>query len=439
MRAPRISVVISTNGRLQSLMKTVAALAWQRYPQFELCVVTGPREDGSAEFAGELASAGKIKTARCGVENLSVSRNMGIDLAAGDLVAFLDDDALPEPVWLEQLAPLFGPAQVAGAGGLVFQPNSREVQFRYSYCDRFGETTHISRNRSPDAAHPFRPTYPHVMGANCIFRREALAAVGGFDEEYDYYLDEADLCCRLADNGRQIVNADWAPVHHKYLAGATRDAAGVTVRRKSILKNQIYFSAKNARGHATLREIIARSQAFTEWHRRDLENHVLGGRLPQAALDAFDRDADAAWDEGLARGLADGRRTRAEFAQPEAFVAFPRRILDSAAQHVAIIQAAGLSDNYRAEELAEAGHVARVFTPAPRGTPGREGADFTASHWRHDIQEEAEFRDMAGMTIAASRDFSAAESYAAIRRAMDRVAAFHPFDEVIDLRPAGTD
>lgn len=432
MRLPGISVVINTNGRLQPLMKTVAALEWQRYPHVELCIVTGPKEDGSAEFAQGLADAGKIKTARCEVENLSISRNMGIDLAAGDLVAFLDDDALPEPVWLEQLAPLFSPPEVAGAGGLVFQPNSRDIQFRYSLCDRFGKTTHIQRNHPPGFAYPFRPTYPHVMGANCIFRREALATVGGFDDEYDYYLDEADLCCRLVDKGRQIVHADWAPVHHKYLSGTTRDGAGVTVRRKSILKNQLYFSVKNARAHATLREIIARASDFTDWHRRDIEGHVQAGRLPQVVLEDFDRDADEAWDQGLTHGLADARRTRTEFAQPEAFIPFPRKSQNNA-RHIALIEPAKTSERPMAEELAADGHIVRVFSPVPAHDMGREGVDFITSHWRHRVLIEMDYRGLIDTDDRDVRASSTAEIAISVRRAVDRIAAFHPFDEIIDL------
>ncbi|MDQ1833898.1 glycosyltransferase family 2 protein [Massilia scottii] len=46
----------------------------------------------------------RIRTARCDVANLSVSRNIGICMAAGDVVAFIDDDAIPEPEWLTELA-----------------------------------------------------------------------------------------------------------------------------------------------------------------------------------------------------------------------------------------------------------------------------------------------------------------------------------------------
>jgi GT2 family glycosyltransferase len=48
------------------------------------------------------------------------------------------------------------------------------------------------------------------MGTNCSFRRGALLEVGGFDEEYEYYLEETDLCCRLVDRGWKIAGIEQA-------------------------------------------------------------------------------------------------------------------------------------------------------------------------------------------------------------------------------------
>ena len=90
-----VSVVISTNGRAASLAKTLAALSWQTYRHFEVCVVTGPQRDGTHDLVAHYVGTGRIKSAPCEAANLSRSRNIGIRLAAGDLIAFIDDDAIP--------------------------------------------------------------------------------------------------------------------------------------------------------------------------------------------------------------------------------------------------------------------------------------------------------------------------------------------------------
>ncbi len=419
MSNPTVSVIINTNGRCTSLNQVVAALEWQLYPDFELCLIVGPAEDGAAAFAEELAAEGRIKMARCDETNLSISRNIGLDLAAGDLVAFLDDDALPEPVWLRHLTEVFTRSDISGASGLVFQPDGREHQFRYSFCDRFGETTHVAVNDPSPSTYPLSPVFPHVMGANCMFRRADLIAIGGFDEQYEYYLDEADVCCRLIDAGRGIVHADWGPVHHKYLSGATRDGAGITVRRGAIVKNQIYFSLKNARAHASLREILDRSCIFADWHRADLEQHVVAGRLPGVVLDEFDRDVELAWETGLTWGLDRDRRIRTSFTVPDAFRPFPRRLRDGA-RHIAVIAAE--ENGNGSPSGTEKGDILRWFETSE---PEIEGVDFVASAWRHRVSPIKETE-------------SATEIDEALDRVIGRVAAYFPFDDIIDLRRAQT-
>ena len=67
----------------------------------EVIVVNGPSTDNSEAVIASWGS--RIRAARCDVANISVSRNIGICMAQGDIVAFIDDDAVPEPEWLAQL------------------------------------------------------------------------------------------------------------------------------------------------------------------------------------------------------------------------------------------------------------------------------------------------------------------------------------------------
>lgn len=409
-------------------MRTVAALKLQLFSNFELCLVAGPTEDGTAEFGKELQQSGHAKFAQCSVANLSVSRNLGLELAAGDLVAFIDDDAVPEPVWLQQLVPLFSQSNVAGASGTVFHPNSRDIQFRYSLCDRFGEAVHLDAPPPPERSFPMSNVFQHVMGANCIFRRNQLLAIGGFDEEYEYYLDEADLCCRLVDDGKRLVHGDLAPVHHKYLSGTTRDASGITVRRKAIVKNQIYFSIMNGRHHTAMRELIAKCEEFTQWHRADIEQHVSSARLPPSALDQFDKDVEEAWDIGLSRGLSGNRSIRETFVSPEPFLPFPVSIDPSTCKHIAVLQLEQIEDRHPIKTLAQEGHIVRSFEPLTDLAIEAEGADFIGGVWLHRVASGEE------LGLDARTLPEAVHHRASLRSAMERVACYHPFDKVIELR-----
>src|SRR6185436_13845131 len=82
-----VSVVICTLNRADSLRETLRCLRHQRYASFEVIVVNGPSTDHTDTVLAEFA--GVIRAEMCPVPNLSVSRNIGIRAAAGDIVAFI--------------------------------------------------------------------------------------------------------------------------------------------------------------------------------------------------------------------------------------------------------------------------------------------------------------------------------------------------------------
>lgn len=427
-RAASISVVINTNGRCQSLTATLEALRFQTHPAFEVCVVCGPARDGTHELVAELEAAGAIKATECPQSNLSMSRNLGIALAAGEFVAFIDDDALPEPVWLTQLLDSFDRPEVAGVSGTVLQPDGQGLQFRFSTCDRFGNARHDLDRPADAGAFPLSAHFPHVMGTNAIFRRAALVAIGGFDEEYEYYLDEADLCCRLVDAGYLIRQRCDAPVHHKFLSGTVRDGEGITVCRYPILKNQLYFSLVNGRSHASLPHILDASRAFADRHRSDVAGHVARGTLhPQTIVD-FDADYDRAMADALMRGLSAVRRlpARTMFQKPPAFrpahtasAAGVRRrrhvglVADDAAASTGSLAAA----RARAERLLQGGDFARVLVLTPRCSRRRAGAELVGGAWHH---------------FASAGEGSTGASAAALQATINCIAAYDPFDAIED-------
>ena len=91
----RISVVINTYNRGPSLRATLRALKHQTYDAFEVVVVNGPSLDNTQAVLDEFA--GLVRVENCPEVHLSKSRNIGIAAASGEVVAFIDDDAIPEP------------------------------------------------------------------------------------------------------------------------------------------------------------------------------------------------------------------------------------------------------------------------------------------------------------------------------------------------------
>jgi len=319
-----VSIVVCTDGRATALANTLRCLQHLDGPAFEVCVVCGPTEDGTAELLS--GWDGRIKVGRNPERNLSISRNIGIAMAAGDIVAFIDDDGLPEPEWLPQILRAFDDPHVAGAGGIVMDHTGARLQYLYASADRLGNAD-WQRDMPADCYNfPFSFNFPYVQGTNSAFRRDTLLALGGFDEEFEFYLDETDVCCRLVDSGWLIRQLPDAVVHHKFLPSAIRTEDRITRVLYPVLKNKLYFSLMNNHGHYPLRLAIADMITFVQAQEALVRHHIEAARLPLSDLEAFQGDVDRAWAVGLERGLSKRRRLlQAALLDSHAtFLEFPR-------------------------------------------------------------------------------------------------------------------
>jgi glycosyltransferase involved in cell wall biosynthesis/GT2 family glycosyltransferase len=296
----RVSVVVCTYNRAEGLRATLESLRLQRYRDFEVIVVNGPSTDSTATT---LKTYGRsIRVVDNPLANLSVSRNLGIRESAGEIVAFIDDDALPEPAWLEQAVPHFDDSEVAGVGGVVIDHTGMSLQYRYSASSRFGEGT-FSMDQPYDAlCVPGAAMFPYLQGTNALFRRDALAKIGLFDETFDFYLDETDVCCRLVDAGYLLRQLPDAAVHHKYLASARRNESRVVTNWWSIVRNHVYFGYRHGLLAASELDVIDHARQFIDSVVRDARHHEDAGTVPHGHTERARLTCDAAIVEGMRLG-----------------------------------------------------------------------------------------------------------------------------------------
>jgi glycogen synthase len=301
-RSPDFSIVINTLNRGASLNATLNSFKWLRYDgDFEVIVVNGPSTDNSEDI---IASWGThIRSARCPVANLSVSRNIGICLARGELIAFIDDDAIPEPEWLQQLAVAYDDPQVGGAGGFVFDHTGYDFQATYCVVDRFGTADPFAPEPMPYLSYPNSLRFPHLLGANSSFRTAALLGIGGFDEEYEYFLDETDVCARIVDAGYLIAQLPNAFVHHKYAPSNIRGNNRVARFRYPIIKNKVYYMLKHARQFYPMDRILQEQATFVEDHRKEMLWALSAELVSSDDVEAFNKDVERAIVDGMRRGL----------------------------------------------------------------------------------------------------------------------------------------
>lgn len=301
-RLPSVSVVINTLDRADSLADTLQACTQLTHPNFEVVVVCGPSRDHTDEVVARWVD--RIKLRRCGEANLSMSRNIGIAAAGGDVVAFIDDDGIPEPTWLDELCAGYEDPSVGAAGGLVYNHTGCEFQVRFLLSDRLGNTTLHDELPPGDFCFPGSSRYPSMLGCNSSFRRAALIEVGGFDEQYDYYLDETDVCLRLVDAGWRVLPLEGAPVHHKYLPSAIRQRSKVVTDFRSVVKNKVYFSIVHGLGHWSWTDAVADSACFADAQRTESERHRQAGTIDDDGMAQVLSSIDEGWRAGLVDGLA---------------------------------------------------------------------------------------------------------------------------------------
>lgn len=194
---PSISVVVCafTRERLGVMGEALDALRAQTLPPHEVVLVIDHVPELLEEARG-LWPALKIVANR-ERQGLSGARNTGVAEASGDVVAFLDDDAIPAPDWLERLAAAYADPDVLGAGGAV---RPRWVEGRPGWFPpEFDWVVGCTHAGMPQAPEPVR----NLVGANMSFRREPLLEVGGFSHDLGRVgtlpvgCEETDLSIRI--------------------------------------------------------------------------------------------------------------------------------------------------------------------------------------------------------------------------------------------------
>lgn len=243
----QVSVIINTLNRASYLRNTLIALTKQSFKDFELVIVNGPSTDNTKEVVLEIKKElnVEIKYIEINQANLSISRNVGIINASGEIIAFIDDDGVPECSWLEELLKEYSDPMVGAVGGFLLDHTGVRYQAQYIYCDRTGLAEHSNINKINIYNLPKFWKFISLIGCNSSFRSSVLEKIGGFDEEFEYFLDETDVCARVIDSGYLIKINKMARVHHKYAPSHLRDHDKKVKYFYPIIKNIFYFSLRS--------------------------------------------------------------------------------------------------------------------------------------------------------------------------------------------------
>ena len=179
----------------------------------QLFVVDNASQDGSADLA-EAAGARVVRNADN--RGFAAAANQGAALGRAELILFLNPDATLAPAELAKLVRAFDDPSVGAAGPRLVHPDGREQRA----CWPFPSPVRTWREALGFAS----ASIDFVVGACLLVRRDVFERLGGFDERFWLYGEEADLCRRLRHAGLRVAHVPEA--HALHVGAASSGALG---------------------------------------------------------------------------------------------------------------------------------------------------------------------------------------------------------------------
>jgi glycosyltransferase involved in cell wall biosynthesis len=168
---------------------------------FEVIVVDNNSSDGSEQ----IASRYPVRVLRESAQGRSPARNRGVREAQGEWIGFIDCDVVLDPKWLEEMHRTVVMNHHSGGQGKIY-PAAKKNSLFAAYRAHLINNQTQGRFCHLDAEHFF---YPMINTAACLYRKEELVAVGGFDEALESH-EDIDLTWRLWMKGATFVVANSA-------------------------------------------------------------------------------------------------------------------------------------------------------------------------------------------------------------------------------------
>ena len=219
MKDPFVSIIIPTCNRPFLLKHCIEHVLAQPYARKEIIVVDSSSNDESEGVVAQYSEVISVRI-RGQRHNRPQAKNQGMTYASGDIIAFVDDDAMVEPGWLDALINTYRDETVGGVGGRI-------IQVPKPHCDLITGSPILSIRPSGQAIIENLGSFSTkqvevdwLPGGNMSFRRKALEQVGGFDPAYTLTnaREDMDFSLRVKRAGwRLVFNPAMAEVYSQHV------------------------------------------------------------------------------------------------------------------------------------------------------------------------------------------------------------------------------
>jgi len=235
---PLISVIVCSYNGAGTIRDCFEGLLRLDYPSFEVIVV----DDGSTDETATITREYGFRLIQTENRGLASARNTGLAAAHGEIVAYIDDDAYPDPHWLTYLGATFMRTDHVGVGGPNLPPPG-DGPIAECVANAPGGPVHVLlSDREAE----------HIPGCNMAFRRSALMEIGGCDPQFRAAGDDVDLCWRLQQRGGTLGFSPAAVVwHHRRNSVARYWKQQQGYGKAEALLQKKWPEKYNAAGHLT--------------------------------------------------------------------------------------------------------------------------------------------------------------------------------------------
>ncbi|MFH1821276.1 MAG: glycosyltransferase [Methanobacteriota archaeon] len=227
---PRISIVVPALNE-ERLIEQTLKNARDVAPEAEIIVVDGGSKDDTVKIASKYAKA-YVKNG-----NIAVLRNIGAEVAAGDIIIFLDADTMITRQFMEEVKKKFIDPRIVGAGGMIMPSQANILEEAVFYVFNFLIMA------------SFMFWGPFLPGTCVAYKRKPFFEVAGFDAKMTAS-EDFDICKRISKNGKVVflrnvsVRTSRRRLEKLGLMGVILDWSQVTVQ---------YLRGKKTRSYRTFR------------------------------------------------------------------------------------------------------------------------------------------------------------------------------------------
>jgi len=235
-------IIPNWNGR-HLLARCLAAIAEQTWRDFQVIVVDNGSTDGSVEWLKENCPSVEVIVNQDN-RGFAAAVNQAVQASSGPYVATLNNDAEPEPGWLEALVQAIECDERVGmcSSKMLFADRPEMINSTGICVDRVGIVwdRRIGELDTNDEQEPVQVF--GACGGAALYRRAMLDQVGGFDQDFFAYLEDVDLAWRARLAGWRGLYVPAARVLHRYSATGGEDSP---FKNFYLGRNKVWLIIKN--------------------------------------------------------------------------------------------------------------------------------------------------------------------------------------------------